>query len=131
MPRPLINLQVEGAYFRWRLSQRGYVWYADGRTNSPPAGRHSLMSTNLEEAKATLRKLEQDLAQQLGLIKLAAEIDAPTPLGLQVGWELYRTHASRARTAGGVKTKTVNRYRRSSISSFHSRPKRMYSLGIV
>jgi hypothetical protein len=51
----------------WLLGQRGGVYYADGRTNHPGAGRHSLGTRDYNEALDALKQLDLVKAVELGL----------------------------------------------------------------
>ena len=49
MPKPSKNEAVKCAYFTWRLVCRSGMWYADGRSNIPNAGRQSLGAKDKRE----------------------------------------------------------------------------------
>jgi integrase len=112
MPKKLTKEKIVERYFTWRLGKRGGVYYADGRSNTPPAGRHSLETKDYQKARAALRQLDLALAVEAGRAD-PGELDpqGPEPLGLEDGWELYRRHVSRPRVRGGAKPKSVQRYK--------------------
>jgi integrase len=112
MPAKRMKERVVGSYFVWLLGQRGGVYYADGRSNRPPAGRHSLGTRDYDEAREALRHLDLVQAVRLGLADPAA-VDAapPAPLSLAEGRRLYLQHVSRPRVVGGARPASVKRYR--------------------
>lgn len=112
MPKKPKKEKVIGRYFVWLVGQRDGVWYADGRSNEPSVGRHSLGTKDYDEAIAALQRLDLDRAVRVGRAK-ASDLDtqAPMPLSLDEGWELYRKHVSRPRVTGGAKPKSVTRYK--------------------
>src|SRR5207253_8655899 len=59
--------RIAGTYFTWLLGRRGGVFYADGRPNRPPAGRHSLATRDHAQALTALRHLDLVRAVDLGL----------------------------------------------------------------
>jgi integrase len=103
---------IVGQYFRWILFSRNGVLYADGRSNSPSAGKHSLGTRDRAEALQTLHRLDAHRALALGLAdRSILESNSVRTLALEQGWELYREHASRPRVSGGAKPATVKRYK--------------------
>ena len=56
MPRKPKKLKIAERYFTWLLGLRDGVYYADGRTNRPSAGRHSLGTKDYEQALEWYRK---------------------------------------------------------------------------
>ncbi len=112
MPKPRKNDVIHCANFNWRLTRRGNTWYADGRSNSPPAGRHSLGTKDREEALKLLPELDRVRAEELGLIPRTAKSDCVAPpLSLEQGRQLYEKHLARPRVTGGVRESTRKRYR--------------------
>jgi integrase len=112
MPKPRKNECIRCAHFAWRIACRGGVWYADGRSNTPDAGRHSLGTSDRDEALRLLSQLDQVRAETLGLVPRSLSLNAPTlPLPLEDGRKLYETHVSRPRVTGGVRKSTQKRYR--------------------
>src|SRR5262249_56575462 len=84
MPAKRKKERICGAHFVWLLGQRGGVYYADGRSNRPPAGRHSLGTKYHAEARAALKRLDLVQALRLGLANRALLAAAsPEPLSLE------------------------------------------------
>jgi integrase len=112
MPKPRKYEQVRCSYFTWRLVNRNGKWYADGRSNSPNAGRHSLGTSDREEALRLLPELDRVRAEDLGLIPRSAErVGHVQSLSLTEGRKLYEKHIARSPTTGGVRKSTQKRYR--------------------
>ncbi|MCA9179345.1 MAG: site-specific integrase [Planctomycetales bacterium] len=112
MPRPRKNKVVQCAHFAWRLTNRHGVWYADGRSNTPNAGRHSLGTNDESEALKLLPELDRVRAEDLGLVSRSEVRSSPAePLLLEEGRELHEDYAARPRVAGGVRASTRKRYR--------------------
>jgi Phage integrase SAM-like domain len=112
MPKPRKSEIIRCSHFAWRLIKRQGIWYADGRSNTPSAGRHSLGSNNRNEALRLLPELDRVRAEQLGLARPSQpSIDLARPLSIEGGRELYEQHISRPRVTGGVRTSTQKRYR--------------------
>ena len=112
MPKKRQNDLINAAHYKWILRARNGVYFADGRANQPPLGRHSLGTRDRVEAMEGLRQLdlvkavETGLADRALLSKPAGEL-----LELNCGRELYESHARRPRVVGGVKPKTSKRYK--------------------
>jgi len=90
------------------------MWYADGRSNDPNPGRHSLGTKEKQEALRLLVELDRVRAEDLGLVPRSEEKKSLTrllPLG--EGRKLYEKYIGRPRVAGGVKESTKKRYRAS------------------
>ena len=103
---------VRCVHFTWRLVFRAGVWYGDGRSNSPSAGRHSTGTSDRSEALRLLPQLDLARAIDLGLVKALPQGKSTSrPLPLQEGRELYEQHIARPRVAGGVRPATRKRYR--------------------
>jgi integrase len=112
MPRPRKHLFIQCQHFSWRLAPRDGVYYADGRSNKPNPGRHSLNTRELEEARKRLANLDLQRAVDLGLTKVPpVAIETDQPLALEDGRRLYENHIERPIVAGGVKASTAKRYR--------------------
>jgi hypothetical protein len=75
MPAKRKNERIAGTYFVWLLGQRDGVYYADGRSNRPSAGRHSLGTRNYAEAVEALKQL--DLVQAVALGRADGSLLAP------------------------------------------------------
>ncbi len=112
MPKPSKNEAVKCAYFTWRLVCRSGMWYADGRSNIPNAGRHSLGAKDKREAQRLLPELDRVRAEDLGLApRSAASVLQTRPLSLEDGRKSYERHIARPRVAGGARRSTQKRYR--------------------
>ena len=106
------NERLACRYFVWRLVRRDAMWQADGRSNRPNVGRHSLGTDDRAEARRLVAELDLVMAVKHGM----AEAPAPTPapqrlLPLDRGRELYMDYVGRSRVAGGVRPSTQKRYR--------------------
>jgi len=112
MPKKRRSELVRCTYFVWRLQHRQDVWYADGRSNHPNAGRHSLGTKDRGEALSRLPQLDQTVAETFGLTPPSTSADRPPPrLTLADGRRLYEEHLRRPRATGGVRPSTQKRYR--------------------
>lgn len=112
MPRRPIKIRISGSYFTWLLGRRGKVWQADGRSNQPSVGRHSLATEDYEEAKQLLQKLDMAMAVKHGLSDPPAlEPDRHDQLLLEVGRRAYMDFVGRPRVAGGIRPSSLKRYR--------------------
>ena len=103
--------KIRAEHFLWTLRLRQGVWHADGRTNQPSPGRHSLGTRDYDEAIENLTYLDRLRAAELGLIdpkELALE--RPSQLELQRGMDLYLEHCRRPKVVGGVSDSTYKRY---------------------
>ena len=78
------------------------VWQADGRSNKPNAGRHSLGTRDLYEAQKLVHLLDEKMAVKLGLIRFVRrESEFGFNLPIDVGIEEYKEHIARPKIAGG------------------------------
>lgn len=112
MPRKPRYEVIRGRFFHWRLANRSGVWYADGRSNDPSAGRHSLGTKDKDEARGLLHELDQQRAEDLGLApKSDRRATLGRPLAMDDGLKIYREFYSRPLVAGGVAAGTRKRYR--------------------
>lgn len=112
--------EVQGRYYRWLMYLRDGVFQADGRSNTIDAGRHSLRTRQLEVAKKRIHKLDEKMAEKLGLIRFARrENDVNFKLTVKDGIEIYLNYIERPKIAGGIAESTRKRYKR-SINSFSS-----------
>lgn len=112
MPRKNISKLVQCRYFKWKLRRRGDVYSADGRSNHPDLGRHSLGTRDSDEALQMLQELDRVKAVELGVAdKSDLQPQTHAQLEFQHGWDLYEQHLSRPEVIGGVDAKTVQRYR--------------------
>ena len=89
MPKKREKERLVCEHFVWLLGQRGNVYVADGRSNTPPLGRHSLGTTNYDEAKVALCRLDLVKAVELGKAdRNVLEWNEAETLGLEAGWNL-------------------------------------------
>jgi len=92
------------------MYQRKGVWTADGRSNSPNAGRHSLGTRDQKEATQLLQDLDATMAVNLKLAPPTAMPIAGAQLVLlEDGRKFYEDHTRRPRTIGGTKKSTQKR----------------------
>lgn len=108
MPRKPRN-RISCDHFIWNVFRRGAIYYADGRANNPPLGKHSLGARDLNEALDALRELDRHMAVELGLIEVG--VSCEESLAIETGWARYFTYAQRPGVLGGVSAATLNRYR--------------------
>ena len=104
--------KIQCRYFTWLLGRRDAVWQADGRSNRPDIGRHSLGTDDFSEAKRLLAELDLAMAVKHG----RADAAAPGPvrqqeLSLVEGQRLYLDFVARPRVAGGVRPSSRKRYK--------------------
>ncbi|UUO04503.1 site-specific integrase [Blastopirellula sp. J2-11] len=100
----------EDLYYNWRVFQRRRMYYADGRSNMPNLGRHSLGTRDLTEAKQQLQLLDRKLAVLNGLVAESAG-ETPFPaIPIEVGMRQYLDHCRRPRVMGGKAEGTIKRY---------------------
>jgi integrase len=112
MPKKPKYELIPCAHFLWRISRRGKVWQADGRSNPISAGRHSLTARDKHEALRNLQQLDEARAIALGLIdKPRLPVDTTSMLTIKEGRRLYEEYFGRARVTGGVADSTKKRYR--------------------
>jgi len=113
MPKKTKYEHVTGRYFNWRLYLRpSGVWYADGRTNTPDPGRHSLGTKDPTEALDAVRQLDLVKAVELHLADPAILADSDdSRLVLEEGIRLYKEHVGRSPVTGGARPKTQARYK--------------------
>lgn len=98
-------------WFVWLVYLRDGMYYADGRGNRPPLGRHSLGSNDRTEALESLRKLDLKMAVRHGKAPAGEVLDTPVGLQLNEGRTLYVEYASRPAVIGGTRKTTQRRYR--------------------
>ncbi|CAE7826203.1 unnamed protein product, partial [Symbiodinium microadriaticum] len=97
--------------YRWRTFQRDGVFYADGRSNSPNLGKHSLGTRLKSQAEENLRHLDHKCAVANGLIiETLAGASLPV-ISIKAGWKEYLDHCKRPRVMGGKSKNTIKRYR--------------------
>jgi hypothetical protein len=96
-------------HFAWRLFERDGVFYADGRTNEPNLGKHSLNTRNRQQARDRLSKLDLSMAVKLGRAP-AEPPESHSELSVAEGWERFLAHCDRPDVMGGVSAGTKKRY---------------------
>jgi integrase len=112
MPAKRKKERVAGAHFVWLLGRRAGVYYADGRSSRPPAGRHSLGTRDRADALKALEQLDLVMAVKLGRADKALLTPAPQQqLSLAEGRRLYLQHVGRPRVTGGARPASAKRYR--------------------
>jgi integrase len=112
MPKPRASEEIRMPFFVWRVGQRNKVFTADGRSNSPPVGRHSLGTRNRTEALELLRQLDARMAVEHGLAeRMILDASLQAGLSLTEGVKLYQAHVCRPQIAGGASDRTWKRYR--------------------
>jgi hypothetical protein len=113
MPAKRKQERIGGRYFVWLLGQRNGVDVADGRSNRPCLGRHSLGARDYQHALTELQRLDlvQAVAHGLADRHLLDGDRARPPLSLEEGRRLYEAHVRRPRVTGGAKPATPKRYR--------------------
>ena len=105
--------EIQCRHFRWIIKVRKGVYQADGRSNQISAGRHSLGTRDLQEARKHIHKLDEKMAEKLGLIRFSRrENDADFKLTLDHGIGAYLEHIELPKIAGGVAATTQKRYKR-------------------
>lgn len=102
-----------GTYYTWLIGQRNGVYFADGRSNQPDLGRHSLGTRDRREALDQLKQLDLVKAVENGRAdrSLLADATSCAQLDLEEGRRLYDEHVRRPRVTGGAKPTTAKRYR--------------------
>jgi len=112
MPKKPKYELIRCIHFSWRISRRDDVWQADGRSNDPDAGRHSLGTRDKSEAMQNLHLLDGTRAFALGLIaKPPTSVDSASLLTIAEGRRRYEEYIGRSRITGGVAGSTKKRYR--------------------
>ena len=107
MPKTRKKERIVGDYFVWLLGKRGEVYTADGRSNDPPQGRHSLGVRDYDEALEAIRRLDLTMAVKAGKVERSAlDRHQNELLSLEEGWRLYQLHTSRPTVAGGASPTT-------------------------
>ena len=110
--------EMQCRYFRWLIYLRDGVYQADGRSNQIDAGRRSLRTRKWEVAKKQIHKLDEKMAEKLGLIRFSRrENDVNFKLTIQEGIEVYLEFTKLQMIAESIAESTLKRYKR-SINSF-------------
>lgn len=103
--------RIAGRHFVWLVGQRDGVYVADGRSNEPDAGRHSLGTKTYEDAVKALHRLDLVRAVALGLAHPSVLEQEAGQVSLDAGRQRYEEHVRRPRVVGGARTSTNKRYR--------------------
>jgi integrase len=111
MPKQRTNDEVQGQYYRWILTMRSGVYYADGRSNPNPQGRHSLGVDERDKALQALRQLDQFKAVEQGLAARSILDETAVFLPVVDGWTFYMNSIEGRRAIEAVSAKTLKRYR--------------------
>lgn len=109
MPRPSRHPLINCNYYVWRLFKRDGIYYADGRSNRPRLGKHSLATTEHEEALSRLKDLDVMKAREQGLCTAAPTSTSSSP-SIASGWDLYTQHSARPEILGGTASETRERF---------------------
>jgi len=111
MPKKRLADFITAKFYKWRVKRRGRVFVADGRSNTPSLGRHSLDTDDYNTALESLKKLDLLCAIKQGkALPQEATVPAKT-LTLAEGYALYKDHVARPKIVGGAKPTTSKRYR--------------------
>lgn len=106
-------IKIHARYFTWSLRQRDNVWQADGRSNDPDVGRHSLGVYDLENAKALVHELDLKQAIELGIANpRMRDLQMGSGLSFKDGLDIFREQKKRPYLSKGVKLTTRKRYER-------------------
>ena len=107
------STKIHCEYFNWRVFQRGGVFYADGRTNEPSVGKHSLATKDRHEAIERLHLLDRQKAVENGLAEPIKRnpTNLEGALAIHEGWQLYFERCEMPEIAGGTTEGTLKRYR--------------------
>lgn len=111
MPAKRKGELVLGQYFKWVVDTRKGVYRADGRSNSPNVGRHSLGVRDRKLALEQVQKLDRVQAVKFGKAERSVFEEHGAPLTLEAGRKAYEDHINRPRVLGGVKPATRKRYK--------------------
>ena len=112
MPAKRTKERIVATHFVWLLGRRAGVYYADGRSNQPSAGRHSLGTKQYDQAREALQRLDLVQAVALGKAERSLLDQTPSPLlSLGEGRRLYLEHVQRPRVVGGARPVSAQRYR--------------------
>lgn len=103
---------VKARHFEFLLRRREGVYYADGRRNGQNLKRYSLGTRDKEEALGNIKRLDEKLAIDAGLvIDLKPEKADKSDISLRDGVEKYLAHVGRPRSAKGCSEATRKRYK--------------------
>lgn len=114
MPKQRKKEEIQCQFFRWLVGQHKVsgMYYADGRSNTPSLGRHSLGSKDRRTARAHLNELDLTMAVRNGLAnETLLNASADKQLSLIEGRRIYEKYVKRPAVAKGPKPSTAKRYR--------------------
>ncbi len=113
MPKKRTRVEIQCAFFTWRLFTRNGVYFADGRAHKDRPGKRSLGTRDEAEARRFLVELDRLKAEACGLVppRTAASPAPAARLSLTTGRQLFETHLSRSPVTGGIQPSTKKRYR--------------------
>src|SRR5690349_93951 len=104
MTRVKKNESIRCTYFLWKVFQREGVWYADGRINDPPVGKHSLGTREYSVAVESLTELDAKVAVKHGLASPDSVVRIDD-ISIVDGWSRYLAYCGRSQGLGGVADK--------------------------
>jgi integrase len=110
MPQRPKHAPIQCQYFIWHLRQRDGVFYADGRSNRPSLGKHSLGTRERDDAMDRLRQLDLQKAIELGRAEPNPADQTSHSLSINDGWQLYLARCEDPEILGGVSRATRERY---------------------
>ncbi len=111
MPKQRKNDEVQCVYYRWILTIRSGVYYADGRSNPTKLGRYSLAVDTREAALQSLSQLDRVKAVENGIEdRSILDLQAST-LSLVEGWNLYLASVEGRQAIRGIRFRTPKRYK--------------------
>lgn len=110
LPRKPSGDPVKGAHFEWIVYRRpNGFFYADGRSNRPNLGRHSLGTQDRSKAIEQVRALDHVKAIEHGRVAPPASSESPmSSVSLEEGQEVFLRYSGRV---DGAKAKSVQRYK--------------------
>lgn len=114
MPKQRKKEEIQCQFYRWLVGPHKLsgTYYADGRSNTPSLGRHSLGTKDRRTARANLNELDRLIAVEHGLTNPSQfETEETQILCLDNGRKLYEVHIKRPMIANGPRESTAKRYR--------------------
>lgn len=111
MPKKRLAEFITARFYKWRIKRRGRVFVADGRSNTPSLGRHSLDTDDYEAAVDALTKLDLLCAIKQGKASPHEVSNEPKTLTLEEGRQRYEKFVARPAILQGAKPTTIKRYK--------------------
>ncbi len=111
MPKKRLAEFITARFYKWRIKRRGRVFVADGRSNTPSLGRHSLDTDDYEAAVDALTKLDLLCAIKRGKASPHEVSNDPKTLTLEDGRQRYEKFVARPAILQGAKPTTIKRYK--------------------